>query len=128
VNTLYKESEEIVSQIVTDGKRGDEIGNIAFNADPDEAFDAAKVLQDEFKDANKDIAGYWEEYNEIDEADWMTPGEKAQKKYDIRMNYIIPREEEVISLFEEFKMEYIDGDKVALSFFKAFFDEKPSIE
>lgn len=128
VNAQYKDSEEIVSKIITDAKRGNEMGNIAFNADPDEAYDAAKVLAEEFKDANEEIAGYWEKYNEIDAADLMTPGEKAQKKYDIRMNYIIPREQEAIALFEEFKMEYIDGDKIALSFFKAFFDEKPRIE
>lgn len=112
LSSNYTAAKDIINQIIGDGKNGMPINNIAYSTDPAEAYAAAKYLSDEFKAIDKEIASLWSEYNYLKESDLPT-GEASRRMREIRRDYINPKIEYALALYEEYKMEYIDNDTLA---------------
>jgi len=116
LSTSYSSAKDTISQIVADGKAGKPMGNLAYSADPEEAYDAAEYLSKEFAALDKEISALWSEYNAIKESD-LSDGDKARQMRDLRRNYIVPLQQDAMALYEEYKMQYIDADSLALEIY-----------
>lgn len=110
----YTSAKDIISQIVADGKAGMPMGNVAYKADAEEAYSAAEYLSEEFAAIDKELAALWGDWNDIKASD-LSDGDKARQMRDIRRNYIIPLQQDALALYEEYKMQYIDNDWLALT-------------
>ena len=110
----YTSAKDIISQIVADGKAGKPMGNVAYKADAEEAYSAAEYLSEEFAAIDKELAALWGDWNDIKASD-LSDGDKARQMRDIRRNYIIPLQQDALALYEEYKMQYIDNDWLALT-------------
>lgn len=110
----YTSAKDIISQIVADGKAGKPMGNVAYKADAEEAYSAAEYLSEEFAAIDKELAALWGDWNDIKASD-LSDGDKARQMRDIRSNYIIPLQQDALALYEEYKMQYIDNDWLALT-------------
>lgn len=116
LSTSYTAAKTTISQIIADGKAGKPMGDLAYSVDPDEAYSAAEYLSEEFTALDKEIAALWSEYNAIRDSD-MSDGDKARQMRDIRRNYIVPLQQDAMALYEEYKMQYIDADSLALEIY-----------
>ena len=116
LSTSYTAAKATISQIIADGKAGKPMGDLAYSVDPDEAYSAAEYLSEEFTALDKEIAALWSEYNAIKDSD-MSDGDKARQMRDIRRNYIVPLQQDAMALYEEYKMQYIDADSLALEIY-----------
>lgn len=116
LSSNYSAAKGLVSQIIADGKAGKPMGDLAYSADPEEAYSAAEYLSEEFAALDKEIAALWSEYNAIKESN-MSDGDKARQMRDIRRNYIVPLQQDAMALYEEYKMQYIDADPLALEIY-----------
>lgn len=116
LSTSYTAAKATISQIIADGKAGKPMGDLAYSVDPDEAYSAAEYLSEEFTAIDKEIAALWSEYNAIKDSD-MSDGDKARQMRDIRRNYIVPLQQDAMALYEEYKMQYIDADSLALEIY-----------
>lgn len=116
LSTSYTAAKATISQILADGKAGKPMGDLAYSADPEEAYGAAEYLSKEFTALDKEIAALWSEYNAIKDSD-LSDGDKARQMRDIRRNYIVPLQQDAMALYEEYKMQYIDADSLALELY-----------
>lgn len=112
LNSRYSSIKKTVGEIITDGDAGMPMNNLAYNVDADEAYAAAKTLQNEFAAIDEDISAAWAEWWAIRDDD-LNDGEKTRRMRDIRENQINAKIEEAIALYEEYKMYYIDNDTLA---------------
>lgn len=116
LNSSYSSAKTTISEIIADGKAGMAMNNLAYSADPEEAYSAAETLNAEFKALDKQIAALWNEYNEIKRST-LPDREKAAQMRAIRRDSIIPLQQEALALYEEYKMQYIDADTLALEIY-----------
>lgn len=114
LSSSYTAAKTTISQILADGKAGKPMGDLAYSVDPEEAYDAAQYLSKEFNALDKEIAALWAEYNAIKDSD-LSDGDKARQMRDIRRNYIVPLQQDAMALYEEYKMQYIDNDWLAMA-------------
>ena len=114
LSSSYSTAKDVIDQIVADGKAGKPMNNLGYTADAEEAFGAAQYLSKEFAALDKEISALWGEYNDIKASD-LSDGDKARQMRDIRRNYIIPLQQDALALYEEYKMQYIDNDWLALT-------------
>lgn len=116
INSSYSSAKTTISEIIADGKAGMAMNNLAYSADPEDAYSAAETLNLEFKALDKQIAAAWNEYNEIKRSA-MSDNEKAAQMRAIRRETIVPLQMEALALYEEYKMQYIDADTLALEIY-----------
>lgn len=114
LDSSYSAAKDIIGQIVTDGKAGLPMGNVAYSADGYSAYMAAVQLQKEFNAIDKEISALWRDYSDV-ESSRLDRYEKVSKMRRIRRDYINQRIMDAIALYDEYKMEYIDADTLATS-------------
>lgn len=120
LSTSYTAAKDTISQIIADGKAGKPMGNLAYSADAEDAYEAAERLSKEFSAIDKEIKAHWADYNDIKDSA-LSDGEKANQMRSIRRDYIIPLQQEAMALYEEYKMEYIDADPLAMEIAGLFY-------
>lgn len=113
LSSSYSTAKDTINQIVADGKAGKPMNNLGYTVDADEAFGAAQYLSKEFAALDKEISALWGEYNDI-KASNLDDGEKARQMRALRRDQIIPLQQDAMALYEEFKMQYIDCDTLAM--------------
>lgn len=108
---------ELIDQTVTDGKRGNPLGNLAYGIDAEAAYDEAVYLQKYFQAAYKEANALWAERREISNLAGMSKGEQAREMRKIRkeINAIY---EDALAEFDPFKMQYVNNDFLAMDAFK----------
>ena len=113
LSSSYSTAKDTINQIIADGKAGKPMYNLGYNADAEDAYDAAQHLSKEFAALDKEISALWGDYNDI-KASSLTDGEKARQMRALRRDQIIPLQQEAMALYEEYKMQYIDCDTLAM--------------
>ena len=114
LDSSYSAAKDIIGQIVTDGKAGLPMGNVAYSADGYSAYMAAVQLQKEFNAIDKEISALWRDYSDV-QSSRLGRYEKVSKMRRIRRDYINQRIMDALALYDEYKMEYIDADTLAIS-------------
>ena len=114
LDSSYSAAKDIIGQIVTDGKAGLPMGNVAYSADGYSAYMAAVQLQKEFNAIDKEISALWRDYSDV-ESSRLGRYEKVSKMRRIRRDSINQRIMDALALYDEYKMEYIDADTLAIS-------------
>ena len=109
----YSSAKQAIVQIINDGKTSKQMGDIAYSADAQAAYDAAVALKAQFDDLDDEINAQWAEYNDV-RASGLSDGEKSARMYDIRRNGIIPLQQEAMMLYDAYRMEFIDADPIGL--------------
>ena len=124
----FSSAKTLLSQTVTDGKRGDPLGNLAYGIDANAAFEEALYLDKYFEAANKEANALWAEYNEIKDSTGMSNGEQARAMRSIRQE-INDVYADALAEFDSFKMQYVNRDWLATETMKelAGFATKASV-
>ena len=124
----FSSAKTLLEQTVTDGKRGDPLGNLAYGIDANAAFDEALYLEKYFEAANKEANALWAEYNEIRDSSGMSKGEQARAMRSIRQE-INGVYADALAEFDSFKMQYVNRDWLAIETMKelAGFATKASV-
>lgn len=113
MSTNYSSAKQAIAQIINDGKTSKQMGDIAYSADAQAAYDAAVALKAQFDDLDDEINALWAEYNDV-HASRLSDGDKSARMYNIRRYRIIPLQQEAMMLYDAYRMEFIDADPIGL--------------
>jgi hypothetical protein len=113
----FSAARTLLEQTVTDGKRGNPLGNLAYGIDANAAFDEAVYLDKYFEAAYKEATALWTERTEIANSTGMSRGERTRAMRKIRqeINAIYA---DALAEFDSFKMQYVNRDWMAVDAMK----------